>query len=80
MYSNAKSEISATDVHVVAVSMGNQMQYWVAATPREEAVAAVEKLLAPGWSARLTDQRLTARKLAALRLRKNDVRVLIEAL
>jgi hypothetical protein len=30
------------------------IEYWAAATVREKAVAAVEKELPPGWTARLT--------------------------
>ena len=44
----------APDIYVVVAKKDNTIEYWAAATVREEAVAAVEKELLPGWTATLT--------------------------
>jgi hypothetical protein len=51
-------------------------EYWAAATLQEDAVAAVEKELGPGWIATLTDRRLTSQRLSILKMRPNTVRKL----
>ena len=53
---------------VVATGVG-KIEYWVAATQREAAMSTVQQLLAPGWTAVLTDRRLTPKQVAALKLR-----------
>jgi hypothetical protein len=64
----------ASDVHIVAATKDSQTEYWVAATQCEEAVAAVQQLLLPGWTASLTDRRISSAQAAVLHLRANDVR------
>ena len=49
-------------------------QLWVAAVPREEAVAAVLKVVPAGWSAELSDQHLSPERAARLKLRPGEVR------
>ena len=63
-------------VYVVATSRGNMTVYWAAATQQAEAVAIVEKRLPPGWTAILTDGRLTPDQVASLKLRPGGVRQL----
>jgi hypothetical protein len=64
------------DVQIVAAAKDSQTEYWVTATRREEAVAAVQQLLAPGWTATLTDRSISPRQVAVLHLRPNGVRKL----
>jgi hypothetical protein len=64
------------DVHIVAAKKDSQTEYWVAAAQREEAVVAVQQLLAPGWTATLTDRRISPSQVAVLNLRPNGVRKL----
>ncbi len=66
----------AGGVYIVATTKGHQTEYWAAATPREEAVAAVQQLLTPGWTAALTERRITPKQVAVLHMRPNDVRKL----
>jgi hypothetical protein len=67
----------ARDVHIVAATKDSRTEYWVAATRREEAVAAVQQLLAPGWTATLSaDRRISPSQVAVLHLRPNGVRKL----
>jgi hypothetical protein len=64
------------DVQIVAATKDSQTEYWVAATRPEEAVAAVQQLLVPGWTATLTDRRISPKQVAVLHLRPNGVRKL----
>ena len=64
------------DVQIVAAAKDSQTEYWVAATRREEAVAAVQQLLVPGWTATLTNRRISPAQVAVLHLRPNGVRKL----
>jgi hypothetical protein len=64
------------DVYIVAATKDIQTEYWVTATRREEAVAAVQQLLTPGWAATLTERRITPKQVAVLHLRPNGVRKL----
>jgi len=66
----------AGEVCIVAATKDSQTEYWAAATGREEAVAAVRKLLAPGWTATLTDRRISPKQIAVLHLPPNGVRKL----
>jgi hypothetical protein len=66
----------ADGIYVVATSKGNMTVYWAAATPQADAVSAVEQRLPPGWTAILTDRRLTPDEIASLRLRPGGVRQL----
>jgi hypothetical protein len=66
----------AGDVHIVAATKDSQTEYWVAATRREEAVAAVQQLLVPGWTVSLTDRRISPAQASVLHLRPNGVRKL----
>jgi hypothetical protein len=45
-------------IYVVEAKKDGVTEHWAAATLRENAVAAVEKELGPGWIAILTDHRL----------------------
>jgi hypothetical protein len=66
----------AGGVYVVATSKGNMTVYWAAATKQADAVATVERSLPPGWTAVLTDRRLTPEEIASLTLRPGGVRQL----
>ena len=66
----------AGGIYVVATSRGNMTVYWAAATEQAEAVATVQRRLPPGWTAVLTDRRLTPDEIASLRLRPGGVRQL----
>jgi hypothetical protein len=66
----------APDIYVVVAKKDNTIEYWAAATVREEAVAAVEKELPPGWTATLTRRRLTTHRATRLKMRPNSVRKL----
>jgi hypothetical protein len=59
----------ADGVSVVVATGVGKIEYWAAATQREAAVSTVQQLLAPGWTAVLTDRRLTPKQVAALKLR-----------
>ena len=64
------------DVQIVAATKDSRTEYWVAATRREEAVAAVQQLLVPGWTATLADRRISPAQIAVLHQRPNGVRKL----
>jgi hypothetical protein len=66
----------AGGVQIVAATKGDKTVYWAAAVPREKAVETVRPMLAPGWTATLTDIHLTPAQIAALNLRPNGVREL----
>jgi hypothetical protein len=66
----------APDIYVVVAKNENTIEYWAAATVRENAVAAVEKELLPGWTAMLTRRRLTTHRATRLNMRPNSVRKL----
>ena len=58
-------------LRVVVATKGRERQFWVAATPRDKAAAAVQRRLEDGWKATLTDRQITVRqahKLKQLRL------------
>lgn len=66
----------ADGIHVVATSKGNMTIYWAAATEQADTVAIVQQRLPPGWTAVLTDRRLTPDEIAFLTLRPGGVRQL----
>jgi hypothetical protein len=66
----------ASGVYIIAATKNYQTEYWAAATRREEAVAAVQQLLAPGWTSTLTERRITPDQVMALKLRPGGVRKL----
>jgi hypothetical protein len=66
----------ADGVYVVATSKGSMTVYWAAATEQADAVAIVQQCLPPGWTAILTDRRLTPEEIASLTLRPGGVRQL----
>jgi hypothetical protein len=70
------SNALAGGIYVVMAKMDDEVEYWAAATVRDKAVAAVEKHLPPGWTATLTERRLTAQRAAALKMRPNTVQKL----
>jgi hypothetical protein len=70
------SNTYAGGVYIVATTNGREKADWAAAVPREQAVAAVESQLAPGWTAMLTERRLTPGQVEALKMRVNSVRKL----
>ena len=51
-------------------------QFWIAAVPREEAVAAVQKRIPAFWRAALSGQRLPPKLVGLLQLRPGEVRQL----
>jgi len=61
-------------VYVVAASKDAKTGYWVAATPANEAVLAVQLVLGPTWKVVLTNRRLTPSQKAELNLRSDEVR------
>ena len=66
----------AGGIYVIAATKDGKREYWVAATIREEAVAAVQRELPPGWIATISDRRLTLQTIKNLKLRPNSVRKL----
>jgi hypothetical protein len=65
------TETFVRGLRVVVATKGSERQFWVTATPRDKAVAVVQKRLEDGWKATLTDQQITVRqahKLTKLRL------------
>jgi len=64
-------------IHVVAAIKGNETEFWAAATQRSDALAAVQQLLGPGWTATtILDWHLTPERVVTLKLRTNSVRKL----
>ena len=63
-------------IYVVEAKKDGVAEYWAAATLQENAVAAVEEELGPGWIATLTGRRLTSQRLSILKMRPNTVRKL----
>ena len=63
-------------IYVVEAKKEGVTEHWAAATIRENAIAAVEKELGPGWIAILTDHRLASQQLSTLKMRPNTVRKL----
>jgi hypothetical protein len=66
----------AGGIYVVATSKGNMTVYWAAATEQAQAVATVQQRLPPGWTAVLTDRRLTPDEIKSLKLPPGGVRQL----
>ena len=64
----------AGGIYVIAAIRGKHVEYWAAATPRDVAVATVQQLLGPGWTAGMTQLRLTTDQAAALKLPPNCAR------
>ena len=67
-------------IQIVRVIMADHLvggkpsvQLWVAATARGEAVDAVKKAIPAAWTAELTNQHLTPKLAALLKLRAGDV-------
>lgn len=70
----------AGGVHVVLALNGTQSEIWAAATRRSDALEAVQAMLGKDWKAvRIIETRLTADRVAALKLRPGGVRKLTEA-
>jgi hypothetical protein len=63
-------------IYVVEAKKEAVTEFWAAATLREDAVAAVEKELGPGWIVSLTDRRLTGHRRSQLKMHPNSVRKL----
>ena len=61
------------DIYVVKAKKNGVAEYWAAATVQENAVAAVERELGPGWIATLTHRRLTVQRLSVLKMHPNTV-------
>jgi hypothetical protein len=49
------TETFVRGLRVVVATKGRERQFWVTATPRDKAVAVVQKRLEDGWKATLTD-------------------------
>ncbi len=60
--------------YVVAASKNGKTEFWAAATGPKQATAAVQLVLGPDWSVKLTNRRLTRAQVAALKMRPDDVR------
>jgi hypothetical protein len=70
----------AGGVHVVLALKGAHTEIWAAATPRSEALQAVQGMLGKGWKAiRIIETRLTTDRVASLKLRPNGVRKITKA-
>jgi hypothetical protein len=66
---------SAFEVHVVKVLTDHrEQQLWLAATAREDAVAKVLNAIPEGWSASLSETRLTRRETKILAIAPGDIR------
>lgn len=63
-------------IYIVQALKDGVTEYWAAATLLENAVAAVEQKLGPGWIVTLTDRRLTNQRLSILKMLPNTVRKL----
>jgi hypothetical protein len=63
-------------IYVVEAKKEAATEFWAAATPHEDAVAAVERELGPGWIVSLTDRRLTRHRRSQLKMHPNTVRKL----
>jgi hypothetical protein len=61
----------AGSVYVLAATRGAEVEYWAVATRREAAVWTVQDLVAPGWTAALTDRCLSHEQVVELKLRPN---------
>jgi hypothetical protein len=57
-WSDAMRRRLVSGIYVVQAKRDRVVEYWAAATLRENAVAAIEKVLGPGWIVTLTDRRL----------------------
>ena len=67
----------ADAVHLVLALKGAKSEIWAAATPRSDAVQAVQVMLGKGWKAmRIVETRLTPERVASLKLSPGDVRKL----
>jgi hypothetical protein len=67
----------AAVVHLVLALKGAKSEIWAAATPRSDAVQAVQVMLGRGWKAiRIVETRLTPERVASLGLSPNGVRKL----
>ena len=60
-------------IYVVQAKTDDVVEYWAAATLPENAIAAVEKILGPGWIVILTKRRLTGQRLSLLKMLPNTV-------
>jgi hypothetical protein len=70
----------ADTVHLVLALKGARSEIWAAATPRRDAVQAVQVMLGKGWKAmRIIETRLTPERVASLKLSPNGVRKLTNA-
>jgi hypothetical protein len=63
-------------VYIVQATKDGKIEFWAAATIKENAVAAVKKELGDGWIVTLTDRRLTRQRLSLLKILPNAVRKL----
>jgi hypothetical protein len=63
----------AGDVYIVTGTKDGETEYWVAATPRDEALDAVRDQIAPGWTPHLTDQLLPSEMVVQLDMRADSV-------
>lgn len=63
-------------IYLVAATKDELTEYWIAATPRDAAISAVNDQLGPGWSLILLDQVRPPELAAELNLPANSVRKL----
>jgi hypothetical protein len=70
----------ARGIHLVLALKGAKSEIWVAATPRSDAVQAVQVKLEKGWKAiRIVETQLTPERIASLKLRPNGLRKIATA-
>jgi hypothetical protein len=66
---------NAEHAHVVRVTTDDrEHQWWVAATPREEAITEVLNSVPEGWTATLLSNQLTPQEVEVLHLQPGEVR------
>lgn len=65
----------ATEIHLVRVTTDDgEVQIWLAATPREEALDRVLDAIPEGWSVGLVQRPLSAEHIAALNMTVGEIR------
>jgi hypothetical protein len=67
----------ACSVYIVSATKNGQTEFWAAATPRQDAAAAVQRVLPAGWRAVFLGWRLNSTKSRALKMSSNSVRKLV---
>jgi hypothetical protein len=64
------------EVYIVAATKDGKTDYWAAAVPQANALAAVRDMVAPGWQLSLTNRRLSQDQVRELEIEPRSVRQL----